>query len=101
MADFDDSADPELSAACNRLAAWVEPLPEGKVIDQNAGLTERDLAMILRHLYATRGMCRPLSPSWKKAHAGTEALRFRSLKSVPGVERLMPRVGSMKSVRSR
>jgi hypothetical protein len=55
MADFDDSADPELGAACNRLAAWVEPLPEGQVIDPSAGLTERDLAMILSHLYATRG----------------------------------------------
>ena len=54
MADFDDSADPELGAACNRLAAWVEPLPEGQVIDRASGLTERDLAMILRRLYATR-----------------------------------------------
>ena len=55
MANFGDSADPELGAACNRLAAWVEPLPEGQVIDRNSGLTERDLATILRHLYATRG----------------------------------------------
>jgi hypothetical protein len=54
MADFDDSADPELGAACNRLAAWVEPLPEGEVIDHSSGLTERDLALILRRLYVTR-----------------------------------------------
>lgn len=54
MAVFDDSPDPELGEACNRLAAWVEPLPEGQVIDQASGLTERDLAMILRRLYATR-----------------------------------------------
>lgn len=54
MADFDDSADPELGTACNRLAAWVEPLPEGAVIDQLSGLTERDLALILRHLHSTR-----------------------------------------------
>lgn len=54
MADFDDSFDPELGEACNRLAAWVEPLPEGQVIDRASGLTERDLAMILRRLYATR-----------------------------------------------
>lgn len=54
MADFHDSADRELGEACNRLAAWVEPLPEGQVIDQASGLTERDLAMILRRLYATR-----------------------------------------------
>lgn len=54
MAGFDDSADPELGAACNRLAAWVEPLPEGQVIDRVSGLTERDLAMILRRLYDTR-----------------------------------------------
>jgi hypothetical protein len=54
MAEFDDSSDPELGEACNRLAAWVEPLPEGQVIDQASGLTERDLAMILRRLYATR-----------------------------------------------
>ena len=54
MADFDDSSDPALGAACNRLAAWVEPLPEGHVIDPASGLTERDLALILRHLHATR-----------------------------------------------
>jgi hypothetical protein len=54
MADFDDSPDPELGDACNRLAAWVEPLPEGQVIDPASGLTERDLAMILRRLHATR-----------------------------------------------
>ncbi len=54
MADFDDSADAELGAACNRLAAWVEPLPAGQVIDRASGLTERDLAMILRRLYDTR-----------------------------------------------
>ncbi len=54
MADFDDSFDPDLGAACNRLAAWVEPMPEGVVIDQTSQLTERDLALILRRLYATR-----------------------------------------------
>ncbi|MGC5796176.1 hypothetical protein [Sphingomonas sp. NFX23] len=54
MAQFDDSPDPELGEACNRLAAWVEPLPEGQMIDPASGLTERDLAMILRRLHATR-----------------------------------------------
>jgi hypothetical protein len=54
MATFDDSTDPELGAACSRLAAWVEPLDEGIVIDQASGLTERDLALILRRLHATR-----------------------------------------------
>jgi len=54
MADFDDTFDPELGAACNRLAAFVEPLPEGAVIDPASRLTERDLALILRRLYATR-----------------------------------------------
>lgn len=54
MAAFDDSADHELGAACNRLAAWVEPLPAGATIDAASGLTEADLALILRHLHATR-----------------------------------------------
>lgn len=54
MANFDDSPDLELGAACNRLAAWVEPLAEGVLIDPASQLTERDLALILRHLYATR-----------------------------------------------
>lgn len=54
MADFDDSADPELGAACNRLAAWVEPLAVGSVIDPTSGLTESDLVLILRRLHATR-----------------------------------------------
>jgi len=54
MADLNGSADLELGAACNRLAAWVEPLPEGEMIHQASGLTERDLALILRRLYITR-----------------------------------------------
>jgi hypothetical protein len=54
MAPFDDSADPELGAACNRLDAWVEPLPSGQLIDAASGLNERDLALILRHLHRTR-----------------------------------------------
>ncbi|MWC42202.1 hypothetical protein GQR91_00820 [Sphingomonas carotinifaciens] len=54
MAKFDDSFDPELGAACNRLAAFVEPLPEGVLIDASSQLTERDLALILRRLYDTR-----------------------------------------------
>jgi hypothetical protein len=54
MAAFDDSTDSELGAACNRLAAWVEPLPAGAVIDDRGGLSEQDLALILRHLHATR-----------------------------------------------
>jgi hypothetical protein len=62
MADFDDSSDPALGAACNRLAAWVEPLPEGRVIDPASGLTERDLALILRHLHATRLSASPDGP---------------------------------------
>jgi hypothetical protein len=70
MADFDDSSDPALGAACNRLAAWVEPLPEGRVIDPASGLTERDLALILRHLHATR---RPASPEGPPAGPETMA----------------------------
>lgn len=54
MAAFDDTFDPDLGAACNRLAAFVEPLPEGAVIDPASQLTECDLAMILRRLYDTR-----------------------------------------------
>ena len=54
MAPFDDSADPELGAAGNRLAAWVETLPEGVTIDEGSDLSEDDLGMILRHLHATR-----------------------------------------------
>jgi len=54
MAPFDDSADPNLGAACNRLAAWVENLREGVVIEEGFDLTEDDLGMILRHLHATR-----------------------------------------------
>lgn len=54
MAAFDDTIDPELGAACNRLAAWVEPLPEGVLIDPGSRLTERDLALILRRLFDTR-----------------------------------------------
>lgn len=54
MAAFDESADPVLGAACNRLAAWVESLPTDVVIDADDGLTEADLALILRHLHATR-----------------------------------------------
>ena len=62
MADFDDSSDAALGAACNRLAAWVEPLPEGYVIDPASGLNERDLALILRHLHATRHSASPDGP---------------------------------------
>ncbi|WP_322965171.1 hypothetical protein [Sphingomonas fuzhouensis] len=58
MAAFDDSIDPELGAACNRLAAWVEALPEGAVIDPASDLREDDLALILRRLYATRHLGR-------------------------------------------
>jgi hypothetical protein len=54
MSNFDDAADPELGAACNRLAAYVLPLPEGEEIDPQSGLTESDLVLILRHLHATR-----------------------------------------------
>jgi hypothetical protein len=54
MAPFDDSADPSLGAACNRLAAWVENLREGVVIEEGFDLTEDDLGLILRHLHATR-----------------------------------------------
>ncbi|CAM3032669.1 MULTISPECIES: hypothetical protein [Sphingomonas] len=54
MAVFDDSFDPDLGAACNRLAKWVEALPEGTLIDSASALTEDDLALILRRLYATR-----------------------------------------------
>jgi hypothetical protein len=54
MSNFDDAADPELGAACNRLAAYVLPLPVGEEIDPRSGLTESDLVLILRHLHATR-----------------------------------------------
>jgi hypothetical protein len=54
MAAFDDSTDPVLGAACNRLAAWVELMPAGIVIDPATMLGEEDLALILRHLHATR-----------------------------------------------
>lgn len=54
MADFHDSADPELGPACNRLAAWVEPLSKGLVIDHATGLSETDLVRILGRLHATR-----------------------------------------------
>ena len=54
MPNFDNSADEDLAAACNRLAAWVEPLSAGTMIDAASQLTEGDLALILRRLYATR-----------------------------------------------
>ena len=54
MADFDDSADPELGAACNRLAAYVLPIPDGAVIDEASGLTETDMILILRRLHQVR-----------------------------------------------
>ena len=54
MAAFDDSTDPELGAACNRLAAFVEPMPAGMLVDRVSGLTEDDLALILRYLHSTR-----------------------------------------------
>jgi len=72
MADFDDTFDPDLGAACNRLAAWVEPLPEGAVIDAGSQLTERDLALILRRLYATRHAERPEAVP---AHAAVRRVR--------------------------
>ena len=62
MANFDDSYDPDLGAACNRLAAFVEPLPAGASIDPASGLTEADLALILRRLYATRHAEAPGAP---------------------------------------
>ncbi|WP_191864680.1 hypothetical protein V3I01_05605 [Sphingomonas sp. gentR] len=52
MAAFDDSSDPDLGAACNRLAMWVESLPERALIDPASELTEDDLALILRRLHA-------------------------------------------------
>ncbi|WP_312490837.1 hypothetical protein [Sphingomonas sp.] len=72
MAAFDDSFDPDLGAACNRLAAWVETLPEGASIDPASGLTENDLALILRHLYATRHMAQEAPPA---DHPPTPAAR--------------------------
>lgn len=68
MAHFDDSADPELGAACNHLAAWVEPLSEGEVIDAASQLTERDLALILRRLYAIRLDRQPEPPILEPTH---------------------------------
>lgn len=54
MAAFDDSTDPALGAACNRLAAFCEALPADVIVDDASGLTESDLVLILRNLYATR-----------------------------------------------
>jgi hypothetical protein len=54
MADFDDSTDPALGAACNRLAAFTLPIAAGAVIDEDSGLTEDDLILILQHCYKTR-----------------------------------------------
>jgi hypothetical protein len=54
MADFNDSIDSELGAACNRLAAFTLPIPEGALVDEASGLTEPDLIRILRALHSTR-----------------------------------------------
>jgi hypothetical protein len=54
MADFDDSTDPALGAACNRLAAFTLPIAAGAVIDEDSSLTEDDLILILQHCYKTR-----------------------------------------------
>lgn len=54
MAAFDDSTDPVLGAACNRLAVFCEALPVGALVDRASGLTEPDLVVILRSLYASR-----------------------------------------------
>ncbi|MDR6145586.1 hypothetical protein QE363_001379 [Sphingomonas sp. SORGH_AS870] len=62
MAAFDDSSDADLGAACNRLAAWVEGLPAGVLIDPASELTEDDLALILRRLYAMRHIGSDPSP---------------------------------------
>lgn len=67
MGAFDDSANSELGTARNRLAAWVEPLPAGELIDAASGLTENDLAVILRHLYATRMVGDPVSETSRDA----------------------------------
>ncbi|WP_230482206.1 hypothetical protein [Sphingomonas sp. Leaf21] len=77
MAAFDDSADPTLGAACNRLAAWVETLPEGVTIDAASDLVEDDLALILRHLHATRHE----APGRRAADDGATTPRARA--SVP------------------
>jgi hypothetical protein len=61
MADFDDATDPAFGAACNRLAAFTLPIPNGAIVDEASGLTEADLVMILRHLHATRQMVEVLS----------------------------------------
>jgi hypothetical protein len=61
MADFDDATDPAFGAACNRLAAFTLPIPDGALVDEASGLTEADLIMILRHLHATRRMVEVLS----------------------------------------
>lgn len=63
MAAFDDSTDPVLGAACNRLAAWVELMPAGIVVDPATMLSEEDLALILRHLHATRKDLAPVATS--------------------------------------
>ena len=62
MAAFDDSFDPDLGAACNRLAAWVEALPAGALIDDGSQLREDDLALILRRLHATRHLASDAPP---------------------------------------
>ncbi len=54
MAAFDDSFDPDLGAACNRLAAMGGGFARRGGDRSASDLTEDDLALILRHLYATR-----------------------------------------------
>ena len=73
MADFDDASDPVLGAACNRLAAFVEPLPEEALLDAASQLTERDLALILRHLYVTRHGGRAQPPAGNPAGRSSRA----------------------------
>lgn len=54
MAAFDDSFDPELGVACNRLAALGGVAAAGCADRSRVAIGEQDLALILRHLYATR-----------------------------------------------
>lgn len=84
MPDFNDSTDPALGAACNRLAAFTLPIPDGAVVDEASGLTESDLILILQHCYATRQSVEIISME--------EAIRRHGADAVPA-EQAVP-VGS-------
>ena len=54
MGHFDDSSDPELGAAANRLDAFGSRFSGADVIDAASGLTSADVDRILTVLYRIR-----------------------------------------------